>query len=106
LCVQREITDTKKIASRKLNKSTGVKYDWDVILTGFYSSKNYPLSLRRIRFYDQEFKRTFVFYTNNRKVKPETIAVLYKADGMLRYFLNGLNKTLRSNPSGDKMKML
>jgi hypothetical protein len=47
-----------------------------------------------------------VFYTNNRKVKPETIAVLYKADGMLRYFLNGLNKTLRSNPSGDKMKML
>ena len=31
----------KKNGSRKVNKGTGVKYDWDIVLTGFYSSQNW-----------------------------------------------------------------
>lgn len=85
----------KKIASRKVDKSTGVKYDWDVTLTGFYSSKNYPLALRRIKFYDKEFKRVFVFYTNNRKVKPETIALLYKSRWHVEIFFKWIKQNTK-----------
>ena len=85
----------KKITARKVNKSAGVKYDWDVALTGFYSSKKYPMALRRIKFYDQEFKRTFVFYTNNRKVKPETIALLYKSRWHVEIFFKWIKQNLK-----------
>lgn len=85
----------KKIAIRKVNKGTGVKYDWDVVLTGFYSSKNYPLAIRRIKFYDQEFKRMFVFYTNNRRVKPETIALLYKSRWHVEIFFKWIKQNLK-----------
>ena len=85
----------KKITSRKVSKGTGVKYDWDVVLTGFYSSKKYPLALRRIKFYDQEFKRTFVFYTNNRRVKPETIALLYKSRWHVEIFFKWIKQNLK-----------
>jgi hypothetical protein len=85
----------KKIAVRKTTKGTGVKYDWDVVLTGFYSSQNYPLVLRRIKYYDKEFKRTFVFYTNNRKVKPETIALLYKSRWHVEIFFKWIKQNLK-----------
>lgn len=85
----------KKIAVRKTTKGTGVKYDWDVVLTGFYSSQNYPLVLRRIKYYDKEFKRIFVFYTNNRKVKPETIALLYKSRWHVEIFFKWIKQNLK-----------
>jgi hypothetical protein len=85
----------KKIASRKVNRETGVKYDWDVVLTGFYSNKNYPLALRRIKYYDKEYKRTFVFYTNNKRVKPETIALLYKSRWHVEIFFKWIKQNLR-----------
>lgn len=95
----------KKIAVRKTTKGTGVKYDWDVVLTGFYSSQNYPLVLRRIKYYDKEFKRTFVFYTNNRKVKPETIALLYKSRWHVEIFFKWIKQNLKIQLFGDRMKM-
>lgn len=85
----------KKIVSRKVDKSTGVRYDWDVALTGFYSSKNYPFALRRIKFYDKEFKRFFVFYTNNRKVNPETIALLYKSRWHVEIFFKWIKQNTK-----------
>lgn len=85
----------KKIATRPVNKNTGVKYDWDVVLTGFYSSRNYPLALRRIKYYDEELKRTFVFYTNNRKVKAETIALLYKSRWYVEIFFKWIKQNLK-----------
>jgi hypothetical protein len=85
----------KKISSRKVNKSTGVKYDWDVVLTGFYTSKKYPMPLRRIKFYDEVFKRTFVFYTNNKRVKPETIALLYKSRWHVEIFFKWIKQNLK-----------
>lgn len=85
----------KKIASRKVDKTTGVKYDWDVILTGFYSSQKYPLVLRRIKYYDKEYDREFVFYTNNRKVKPETIALLYKSRWNVEIFFKWIKQNTK-----------
>ena len=85
----------KKIGSPKVAKGTGIKYDWDVALTGFYSNQNYPLPLRRIKYFDRELKRTFVFYTNNRIVKPETIALLYKSRWMVELFFKWIKQNLK-----------
>lgn len=85
----------KKTASRKINKSTGIKYDWDVVLTGFYSNKKYPIALRRIKYFDQELKRTFVFYTNNRRVKAETVALLYKSRWYVEIFFKWIKQNLK-----------
>ena len=57
-------TGLRRIYSHKVDKSTGVKFDQTVVLTGFYSKKAYPEKLRRIKFFDAEKSRSFIFLTN------------------------------------------
>lgn len=67
--------DFKRLYSRPVaDKSTGVQCDQIVTLGGFYSHKDYPEKLRRIRYFDQKTKKRFVFLTNNFRLPPETIA--------------------------------
>jgi IS4 transposase len=68
----------KRIDSRVTDRSSGILCDQDIMLTGINSSKRYPELLRRIKFHDSEYDRTFVFLTNNFKVKAQTVALLYK----------------------------
>ena len=44
------------------------------MLNGFYSAKDYPEHLRRIRFKDPESGKTLVFLTNNTVLPALTIA--------------------------------
>lgn len=85
----------QKIFSRKVDKSTGIKYDWDVVLTGLKTRENYPLALRRIKYYHKELKKVFVFYTNNKKVKPETIAMLYKSRWHVEIFFKWIKQNTK-----------
>jgi hypothetical protein len=48
-----------------VDKKTGVRCDQTGYLKGFYSLRGYPEKIRRIKFYDEEQNRTFVFLTNN-----------------------------------------
>ena len=48
------------------------------MFNAFYSAKNYPEHLRRIRFKDPESGKTLVFLTNNTSLPALTIAALYK----------------------------
>jgi len=68
----------KRLTSRSVDKRLGIICDQDIKLTGIKSSQRYPDPLRRIRFYDAEFERTFVFLTNNFKLKAVTVTKLYK----------------------------
>lgn len=65
------------------------------MLKGFYSSNNYPQSLRRIKYYDSDFDRTFVFLTNNKKLKPQTIAQLYKIRWNVELFFKWIKQHLK-----------
>jgi len=85
----------KKISWRKVNKSNGIKTDWQVILTGQKGSENYPLPLRRIKFLDKEFNRTLIFYTNNKKIKAETVALLYKSRWNIEIFFKWIKQNLK-----------
>ncbi len=61
----------KRQYSAAVDKRTGVQCDQTGELKGFYSSKEYPEKIRRIKFYDEEQNRNFVFLTNNLHLPPE-----------------------------------
>lgn len=72
-------TKLKRLYSRTVDKSTGVRCDQVVVLTGIYTKKAYPGKLRRVKFFDAENNRRLVFLTNQFCLPPETIASLYRS---------------------------
>ncbi len=62
----------------EVDKSIGLKCDQTIVLIGFYPSIDYPDKLYRIKFYDIENDKTFVFLTNSFNLPALTIAELYK----------------------------
>lgn len=85
----------KRMYSNKSDKSTGVKSDQTGKLTGFYTSKDYPEKIRRVRFYDFESKRTFVFLTNNFDLTAIQIAFLYKQRWQIELFFKWIKQNLK-----------
>ena len=47
-------------------------------LKGFYTSKDYPESLRRVALYDRDKNTTLIFLTNNFELTADQVAMLYK----------------------------
>jgi hypothetical protein len=88
-------TQLKRLYSRPVDKSTGVQCDQVVVLTGFYSSKDYPAKLRRIRFFDPEKNKRLVFLTNLFDLPPETIAALYRYRWQVELFFKWIKQNLR-----------
>lgn len=85
----------KRRYSREIDKSTGLRYDQTIILTGFYPAKYYPETLRRIGYYDAEIDTGFVFLTNNFNLPALTIAQLYKARWRVELFFKWIKQHLR-----------
>jgi len=83
------------IASRSIDKNLGIISDQYISLLGFRSHKRYPDHLRRIEFYDTEFERTFVFLTNNFKLKAATITNLYKYRWKIELFFKWIKQNLK-----------
>lgn len=85
----------RRMYSNKVDKSTGVMCDQIGKLTGFYPLKDYPAKLRRIKFYDEENKRIFVFLTNNMELEAPEIALLYKKRWMVELFFKWIKQHLK-----------
>ena len=85
----------KRISSYKPDKSKGVLCDQHVILTGHYSYKSYPKHLRRIKYYDDEQKRTFIFLSNNLTLPAVEIAMLYKYRWKIELFFKWIKQHLK-----------
>ena len=77
------------------DKSNGVLSDQAIKLTGQKSSDRYPGVLRRIKFYDAETGKTFVFLTNNFKLSALTIAALYKNRWGIELFFKWIKQHLK-----------
>ena len=88
-------TKLRRIYSHKVDKSTGVRCDQTVVPKGFYSKKDYPEKLRRIKYYDAEKGRSFVFLTNQFTLPPLTIAELYQYRWRVEIFFKWVKQHLR-----------
>jgi hypothetical protein len=88
-------TGLRRIYSHNVDKSTGVKFDQTVVLKGFYSHKEYPEKLRRIKYFDNEKGRSFIFLTNQFTLPAFTIAALYRHRWRVEIFFKWIKQHLR-----------
>ena len=88
-------TGLRRLYSHRIDKSTGVRCDQTVVLTGYYSKKDYPEKLRRIRYFDADKDRSFVFLTNQFTLPPEVIAELYRYRWRVEIFFKWIKQHLR-----------
>ncbi len=95
--VTRSKTNTRlrRLYSHKVDKSTGVRCDQTVVLTGYYSKKDYPEKLRRIKYFDADKGRSFVFLTNQFTLPPIIIAELYRYWWRVEIFFKWIKQHLR-----------
>jgi hypothetical protein len=91
----KEGMDARRVYSHPVDRATGLICDQRVMLNGFYSAKNYPEHLRRIRFKDPESGKTLVFLTNNTTLPALAIAALYKSRWQVELFFKWIKQHLR-----------
>ena len=87
--------DYSRRCYRPVDKSTGLRSDQTIILTGPKTSKAYPVSLRRISFCDPETEKRFVFLSNNFLLQALTIARIYKCRWQVELFFKWIKQNLR-----------
>ena len=88
-------TQIRRLYSQAVDKSCGLQCDQIVVLTGYYSRKGYPEKLRRVRYYDDQQKRQFVFLTNNFMLPAISIADLYRCRWQVELFFKWIKQHLR-----------
>jgi hypothetical protein len=54
----------RRLYSHPIDKTTGLRCDQTIVLTGVRSCVDYPVTLRRIKFYDATHDKLLVFLTN------------------------------------------
>ena len=85
----------RRIYSHHVDRSTGLRYDQTIMLAGFYSLKDYPDKLRRVKYYDSETEKTLIFLTNNFSLPALTIAHLYRCRWQVELFFKWIKQNLR-----------
>ncbi len=85
----------ERLYSRAVNRSIGLRCDQTIKLNSFYSRKNYPEKLRRIKYYDQETGRYYIYLTNNFDLEAKKIANLYKHRWQIELFFKWIKQHLR-----------
>jgi len=81
--------------SHTVPPDTGVTSDQTVVLGTSGSARNYPDTLRRVRFVDPEQGRRLIFLTNNFELPALTIAQLYKSRWRIELFFKWIKQHLR-----------
>ncbi len=85
----------RRLYSRPVDKSTGLRCDQTVVATGQHSASDYPDKLRRIKYRDPETGKPFVFITNNFILPALTVAQLYKCRWQVELFFKWIKQHLR-----------
>ena len=93
----KEGMNARRVYSHPVDRASGLICDQRVMLNGFYSAKNYPEHLRRIRFKDPETGKTLIFLTNNTALPALTIAALYKSRWQIELFFKWIKAVLKSS---------
>ena len=84
-----------RLQSMPVEPGTGVQSDQIIVLAIEHSQKGYPERLRRVRFFDAESARFFVYLTNNFLLPALTVAQLYKSRWQVELFFKWLKQHLK-----------
>jgi IS4 transposase len=87
--------DYTRRSYRHVDKSIGLRADQTIVLRGIKSSKQYPVPLRRISYFDAETKKRLVFLTNNFELPAIIIPQLYKCRWQVELFFKWIKQHLR-----------
>ena len=85
----------KRVYSRTVDKTTGLRCDQTVRLTGVKSPDDYPQYLRYVVFYDEKTDKRLGFFTNNFELPALVIAPLYKCRWQVELFFKWIEQHLR-----------
>jgi len=85
----------ERMYSNEVDKSIGLRSDQTIKLKHFYSKKHYPEKLRRIKYYDAETKKYYIYLTNNFKVDAKIVADLYKQRWQIELFFKWIKQHLK-----------
>ncbi|MGH6793742.1 MAG: IS4 family transposase [Methylocella sp.] len=85
----------QRVYSRPVDKTTGLRCDQTVRLTGVKSADDYPQYLRYVVFYDTESDQRLGFFTNNFELPALTITQLYKCRWQVELFFKWIKQHLR-----------
>lgn len=80
--------------SRPVDRSSGLRCDQTIRLTGIRTAQRYPDVLRRIVYFDAEKESRLIFLTNNFLLLPLTIARLYRARWQVELFFRWIKQHL------------
>jgi len=85
----------KRVYSHPIEKSTGLKCDQTIMLTGTNTDKKYPEMLRRVCYFDEVNNKNLTFLTNNFELPAIKIAQLYKCRWQVELFFKWIKQHLR-----------
>ena len=85
----------RRVNSYPSDKTGGILYDQSILLNNYYAAQDYPEKMRRIKFYDQQSEKTFIFLTNNFDLKATEVAQLYKHRWKIELFFKWIKQHLK-----------
>jgi uncharacterized protein DUF4372/DDE family transposase len=81
--------------SHPVDRSTGVRSDQTIVLSGKYTAEKFPAPLRRVSFYAADIDQRFVFLTNNFQIPSPIVAAIYKQRWQVELFFKWIKQHLR-----------
>jgi len=81
--------------STPVDRSTGLRSDQVIRLSGANTAEQYPAPLRRVTFFDIDQHRRYVFLTNHFGLDALTVADLYKCRWSVELFFKWIKQHLR-----------
>ena len=85
----------RRIYSRPIDKSCGLRCDQIIVLANYYAKKDYPEQIRRIKYHDALTDNRLTFLTNHFRLPAITIADLYKCRWQVELFFKWIKQHLR-----------
>jgi transposase len=84
-----------RLYSQEVDKTSGLRADQRIVLTGKKSRTAYPDVLRRVSYVDPDSKKRFVYLTNIFTVPAKTVADIYKQRWQVEIFFRWIKQHLR-----------
>ena len=81
--------------SAKVDRNSGIICDQTIALDGFYTRRDYLVSLRRVHFNDPGTGKMLIFITNQMTLPATTICALYRNRLQVELFFKWIKQHLR-----------